>query len=186
MESKKADGLTPAEREALDSLSRERIPSRFLEERTVRALKERGLIRSSSTWVGLIRPWMAAAAAAASVAFFASGLAVGQWIGANQTADVLAAVYPSQADRAAAMVQTTGSAYTAALGRLVEATVAADAAEVQRGREVALAALWAAASEVVRLAPDDPLVVQILQEFERARGEASPADSAAARNVVWF
>jgi hypothetical protein len=186
MENLNTNGLTPAEREALDSLPRERMPSRFLEERTVRALKERGLIRSGSTWVGLIRPWMAAAAVAASVAFFASGLAVGQWIGASQTADALAAVYPNQADRAAAMVQTTGSAYTAALSRLVEVTAAADAAEIQRGREVALAALWAAASEVVRLAPDDPLAVQILQELERARGEASPTDSAAARNVVWF
>lgn len=186
MENRNANGLTPAEREALDSLPRERMPSQFLEEKTVRALKERGLIGSVSLRAGRVRPWMAAAAVAASVALFASGLAVGQMIGARQTADALAAVYPNQADRAAAMVQTTGSAYTAALGRLVEAMAAADAAEVQRGREVAVAALWAAASEVVRLAPDDPLAVQILQEFERARAEGGPADSAAARNVVWF
>jgi len=186
MENRNAKGLTPAEREGLESLPRERMPSPFLEERTVRALRERGLIRQGSIRAGLVRPWMAAAAVAASVALFASGLAVGQMIGARQTADALAAVYPNQADRAAAMVQTTGSAYTAALSRLVEVTAAADAGEVQRGREVALAALWAAASEVVRLAPDDPLAVQILQEFERARGEASPADSAAARSVVWF
>jgi hypothetical protein len=186
MENRNTNGLMPAEREALDSLPRERMPSRFLEERTVRALRERGLIREGAVRAGLARPWMAAAGVAAAVALFASGLAVGQMIGARQTADALAAVYPNQADRAAAMVQTTGSAYTAALGRLVEATAAAGAAEVQRGREVALAALWAAASEVVRLAPDDPLAVQILQEFERAQGEASPTDSATARNVVWF
>lgn len=186
MEKRKTDELTPSEREALSSLSRERMPSEFLEERTVRALRERGLLRSGSPVVGLPRPWAAAAAVAASVALFASGLAAGQWIGSRQTADALAAVYPNQADRAAAMVQTTGSAYTAALGRLVEVMAAADTVEVQRAREVALAALWAAASEVARIAPDAPLAVGILQEFERARGEDSPSDSVGARNVVWF
>ena len=186
MENQNSDGLTPDEREAIGALPRERVPSPFLEERTVRALRERGLIRPGTKRVGLRRPWMAAAAAAAAVALFASGLAAGQWIGSRQTADALAAVYPDPADRAAALVQTTGSAYTAALGRLVEATAAADTQEVQRAREVALAALWAAASEVVRLAPEDPLAVQILQEFERARGESSASDSAGSRNVVWF
>jgi len=186
MEKRNTSGLTPGEQESLDSLPRERMPSQFLEERTVRALKERGLIRPGSTRVALARPWAAVAAVAAGVALFASGLAAGQWIGSRQTADALSAVYPDPADRAAALVQTTGSAYTAALGRLVEATAVADTLEVQRAREVALAALWAAASEVVRLAPEDPLTVGILQEFERARGEGSPSDSAAERNVVWF
>jgi hypothetical protein len=186
MEKRNSEGLTPGERDALDALPREGMPSRFLEERTVQALRERGLIRSGSTRVGRRRPWMVAAAVAASVALFASGLAVGQWVGSRQTADALATVYPDQADRAAALVQTTGSAYTAALGRLVEVTAAADTQEVQRAREVALAALWAAASEVVRLAPEDPLAVEILQGFERARSEGSPGDSAAARNFVWF
>ena len=40
------DELTPEERKELEMLSRERVPSRILEERTVRALKARGLIRS--------------------------------------------------------------------------------------------------------------------------------------------
>jgi hypothetical protein len=184
MDAMNRNGLTPAEQEELESLSRERTPSRLLEERTVRALKERGLIRSSLVRTGVVRPWMAIAAVAASVALFASGLTLGQWMGARQTVDALTAFYPDQTERAAALVQSTGSAHTAALNGLIEATEQADAATLQQARDVARAALWSAASEVVRMAPDDPLAVRILQEFERARsGQGTSEDS---RNFVWF
>ncbi len=182
MDERNRNGLTPAEREAFESLPRERTPSRLLEERTVRALRERGLIRLARH--GVVRPWMAVAAVAASVAFFASGLAVGQWMGARQTVDALAALYPDRTERAAARVQTTGSAHTAALSGLIEATEQADPETVAQAREVARAALWSAASEVVRLAPDDPLAVRILQEFERARAGEDTGEEA--RNFVWF
>ena len=184
MDERNRNGLTPAEQEAFESLPRERTPSRLLEERTARALRERGLIRSASTRHAIVRPWMAVAAVAASVAFFASGLAVGQWMGARQTVDALASVYPDRTERAAALVQTTGSAHTAALSGLIEATGQADPETVTRAREVARAALWSAASEVVRLAPDDPLAVRSLQEFERARAGQTTGDEA--KNFVWF
>ena len=184
MDEMKKDGLSPGEQEAFETLPRERTPSRLLEERTVRALKERGLIHSSPARPGVVRPWMAITAVAASVALFASGLTLGQWMGARQTVDALAAFYPDRTDRAAALVQTTGSAHTAALSGLIEATDQADPAALKQAREVARAALWSAASEVMRLAPDDPLAARILQEFERARsGQGTGED---ARNVVWF
>jgi hypothetical protein len=186
MENRDQNDLTPAERAAFDRLPRRRMPSQLLEERTVRALKQRGLVRSVPTRVGLVRPWIAAAAVAAAVALFASGITVGQFLGARQTADALAAIYPDQTERAAALVQTTGSAYTAALGRLADATETADAAERQQAREVAQAALWAAASEVVRMAPDDPLAVEILKAFEQSRGSEGAAAGETVRNVLWF
>jgi hypothetical protein len=184
MDDRSRNGLTPAEQEAFETLPRERKPSRLLEERTVRALKERGLIRSSSGRPGLVRPWMAVAAVAASVAMFATGLALGQWMGARQTVDAFAAVYPDGIERAAALVQTTGSAHTAALSGLIEATEQADPEKLEEAQEVARAALWSAASEVVRLAPDDPLAVRILQEFERARAGQGTGEEA--RSFVWF
>jgi hypothetical protein len=55
------DDLTPAEREALRALPREANPSELLEERTVRALAARGMIRPSRA----LPPWFAWAAAAA-------------------------------------------------------------------------------------------------------------------------
>jgi hypothetical protein len=177
------DDLTPAEREEFEKLPMEKIPSRILEERTVRALKDRGLIRSATGRMARLQPWMAAAAVAASVALFVSGMLIGQMMGTKQTVDTLAAIYPDATQRAAAMVQATGSEHAAALERLVDAA-SSDPGQREMAREVALAAFWAAAEEIVRLAPDDPLAARILQEF--GRGEETEASQDETRNVVWF
>jgi hypothetical protein len=178
------DELTPAEREAFDALPREGEPSRILEERTVRALKERGLIHSGRPWSGLRVPWVAAGIAAA-VALFVSGLAVGQGVGARQTANALASLYPNETARAAARVQSTGSAHQLALADLVEVADEGQPEDAALAREVALAALWSAAAEIVRLAPDDPMAARILHEFEREGSEQRGAEGSS-RNVVWF
>ncbi len=159
------DDLTPAEREELEKLPMERTPSRMLEERTVRALSDRGLIRSDPAHAARLRPWMSAAAIAASVALFVSGMLVGQVMGTKQAVDTLAAIYPDATLRAAAVVQATGSEHAAALERLVDAA-SSDPAQREMAREVALAAFWAAAEEILRLAPYDPLAARILLEFE--------------------
>jgi hypothetical protein len=176
------DDLTPAEREEFEKLPMEKMPSRILEERTVRALKDRGLIRSAPKHVARFHPWMGAAAVAASVALFVSGMLVGERMGAQQTVDTLAAIYPDATQRAAAMVQATGSEHAAALERLV-AAASSDPDQRDMAREVALAAFWAAAEEIVRLAPDDPMAARILQEF--GRGEPGEGEDET-RNVVWF
>ena len=85
-------------------------------------------------------------------------------------------------------VQRACSAYVAALAQLVERADSATAGEASQAREVALAALWAAANEVVRLAPDDPVTGQILRGFERSRQEqaASASEELPVRQVIWF
>lgn len=177
------DELSSEEREALDALSKDRIPPSSLEERTVRALKERGLIRSHPR-TAPPRIWVAAAGIAAALALFATGVVVGQGMGARQTADALAAIYPREAERAAAHVQRTGSQHAAALAALVKAAGSAEPEDATRAREVALATLWAAASEVIRLAPEDPVAASILQELERQQRRSSETDDAS--SVVWF
>lgn len=176
--------LTEAEREELARLPRERIPPPALERRTIAALRERGFIRRRGPWSDRHRPWLVAAAAA-GVALFLAGVAVGQSVGARQTAEALTALYPDRADRAAARVQSAGTAHAQALDALVRAAANADTREREQAREVAQATLWAAAAEVVRLAPDDPLAVRILQEFERARAEDADRKDGA-RSVIWF
>ncbi len=182
------DELSPAEREEYERLPRERMPSRILEERTVRALKRRGLLASGSSHLRWQRPWMVAAGIAAAVALFVSGMLVGQGMGARQTADAIAAIYPGETQRAAARVQTRGSELAAALSQLAEAADSADSDDVELARQVALSAFWAAAAEVVRLAPNDPLAARILQELERQDedGAEGGEGTGAARNVVWF
>lgn len=179
------NGLTPAEREVFDSLPKERMPSRILEERTVRALKKHGIIRSRPVLSGARLPWLAAGIAAA-LALFVSGLAVGQAMGSRQTANAFAAVYTRPTDLAAARVQSTGSAHREALSALVAATGTADPQERQQAREVALAAFWAAANEIVRLAPDDPVALRILQEAERSVGTRGASAAEDTTSVVWF
>ncbi|MBK5097556.1 MAG: hypothetical protein JJE01_07220 [Gemmatimonadetes bacterium] len=169
------DELTAAERQALDALPRETDPGQLLEERTVRALREKGLLATVRAG-GVESPppaqspphgrpwWRSAAAIAAGIALFAGGMSIGQVMGSRQTAEAFQTVFVEGDVRLASQVQRTGSEYVAAL----EALTAADGTVADSGQavEVALTALWAAANEIVRLAPDDPLAARILQGFQ--------------------
>ena len=188
------DDLTPEEREALDSLPRERDPGELLEERTVRALRQEGVLtspparraQSGTTHVSShVRPWWRSVAAiAAGIALFAGGLSVGQMLGARQTADAFHTVFEDSDARLAAEVQRAGSDYVAALAALSE-TGGQAAADSGQALEVALTALWAASNEIVRLAPDDPLAARILQGFQ-ARAERSGQFEAGGQLMVEF
>ena len=175
--------LTAEERTAIESLPRVREPGRMLEERTVKGLRDEGLIGSSAPSGGRVderlvagtggRPWwQSAAAIAAGIALFAGGLSVGQMLGARQTADAFQTVFEEGDALLASQVQRAGSDYVAALAALAESDGGA-AADTGQALEVALTALWAAANEIVRLAPDDPLTARILQGFEAQAQESS-------------
>jgi hypothetical protein len=94
----------------------------------------------------------------------------------------------ANAAAAAAAVQRTGSAYVAALATLAAVSDTSHASSVSQGREVAVNALHAAANELVRLAPEDPVAVRILQGMARTDkpdpGDASIASSP--RRTVWY
>lgn len=183
------DELSAAERAALAALPRERTPSRLLEERTVRVLRERGFLRPAARKRRLLPPSWLAAGIAAALALFTSGVAVGQWLGTRGAADALAQIRETDSTAESALhVQRAGSAYVAALTQLVAAADSASANEASQAREVALAALWAAANEIIRLAPDDPVTGQILRGFERARQEqaAGQDEELPVRQVIWF
>jgi len=182
------NGLPPELRGALASLPRERDPGSLLEERTVRALRERGLLEAPAAR-GRTRRFPAAwmgGAVAAGIALFVSGLAVGQWMSARSTVQMLSAIRAEDSRQAAAMVQQTGSAYVAALSRFAEmADDSAAAPQTVQGREVAMRMLRQAADEVVRIAPDDPVASGILAGFQRA-DSAGAGTAASRRRVVWF
>ncbi len=181
------DELTPELRSALQALPRERDPGELLEERTVRALKERGTIetaRPGGRIRRIPRSWLSGAAAA-GIALFAGGVAVGQWMGARATADVVQAVQAQNQRQAALLVQQTGSAYVDALEQLTALSDSGRAASGAEGREVATKILRAAADELVRIAPDDPIAGAVLAGFQRA-DSAQAAGSGQKQRVVWF
>jgi hypothetical protein len=179
------DEMTPELRRALQALPRERDPGRLLEERTVRALRERGMIETARA-DGRVRripmAWLGGAVAA-GIALFASGLAMGQWMGTRATEQVVQAVQAQNERQAALLVQQTGSAYVQALGQLASMSDSGRAAP--QGREVATKMMRAAADELVRIAPDDPIAGAVLAGFERA-DSARAAGSGQKQRVVWF
>lgn len=180
------DELTPDERDLFAALPREREPGTLLEERTVRALRERGLVHAPARARRVLRfnPAWLAGAVAAGIALFFGGLATGQYMA---TRSVVAVVRQQDQQQAAQLVQQTGSAYVQALSRLSQVSNTTAGAQGQQGREVAQAMLRAAADEVVRMNPNDPVATGILAAFDRAKAQQRAApDTAGKQSVVWF
>jgi len=187
MSSLPEEEMTPELKDALAALPREREPSQLLEERTVRALRGQGLLEVPAKPARAFRfpaSWMAGAAAAC-VALFTSGLAVGQWMGERR---VITVVHDAtNAQQAALQVQQAGSAYVASLTQLQQATDSASPAQKELARQVAVRALRAAANELVQLAPDDPVASGILAGLDRADAARARPDSAVRKpEVVWY
>jgi hypothetical protein len=168
--------LTPL----VDALPREGEPGDLLEERTVRALRAAGLIGRRRA---ISRPWIAGAAAAA-IALFASGVAIGQWIGSRNVADMLSAQRNADLQQTAAVVERTGSAYVQALSTLAESQQSRTSTDALYARETALATLHQAANQMVRLAPNDPVTASILQGLDQAKPR--PPERRKERRVIWF
>jgi len=175
--------LTPQEEAAFAALPRERAASDLLEERTVRALRTRGLLSA--------RPWyrrasvMVSGAAAAAVVFL-SGLTVGQWLGTRDVTHSIASAQAESAMERAVAVQRAGSAYVEALEALTQIADTSTNGAIAQGREAALTALYAAVNELVLLAPDDPVSVTLRDVLERQRQLPSQTDQVQVRHVVWF
>jgi hypothetical protein len=186
MTNDQGDMLTPEERTAFAALPKTREPSRLAEERTVQALAERGLLierRRHGRLRGRI-PLIATGVAAAAV-LFVSGIAVGQWLGTRAVADSMAAAQHETALEMAAAVQRTGSAYVTALAALSQLADSSTNGAVAQGREAALTALYAAAWELVELAPDDPVAVSIRDYLENRWRPQQDSDEEI-RHVAWF
>ncbi len=176
-------------RDAMRALPGEGEPGDLLEERTVRALRERGLLQPPAFARRRGPPrTRVAAAAAAGVALFATGVATGQWVAGRQADRTIARLEARNAAHAEALVRETGDAYVRALSSLATVNDTARGAQVAAGREAAKQGLRKAADAVVRIAPDDPVATGILAGFDEARTRGNAASGAAEgqRRTVWF
>ena len=181
--------LSPAERQAFDALPREQSPAPSLEERTVALLRQKGQLPTPlqahrRTGAQARRNgWLMVGAAAAAVAIFASGMALGQYLGMSK-AVLIASMSAQTATEAAAHVRQTGDLYVAALASLGNLRDTSDVVGRERARQTALAVLGAAAEEIAHLAPDDPLAAAVLRGLnQRSRNEGPVTPS---RSVIWY
>lgn len=178
--------LTPSEKKSFQGLPRELIPDGRLEERTVRALRRRGLLRAHTHRRIVLSPSWIALAAGLAIALLAGGFALGQWVGSRQTAQAMLAVQEQNGLRLAAEVQRTGTAYITALNTLVENLKGQDAQVQAQGRQVAISALYAAADLVVTIAPDEPVAQNILWAFDQSPVPQTEPGTAPPKHYVWF
>ncbi len=178
------------ERKAFAELPRETRPDWRLEENLVAVLKSRGVIGHSApprfwgrtappfAWIGL--------AAAFGFILFLSGITIGQrW--ATQTAvESIASLHHDKLLQASARVQQTGSAYVDSLAAFNQLAASEDPQKLLQGREVAIASLYAAASELVRLDPNDPVAARILRGLEQEARNETETGVRKEKKVFWF
>jgi hypothetical protein len=176
--------LTPEERRGLDELPAERTPSDFLEERVVRSLRDRGLLRRERARVLELTRSRVAAAAAACFLLVVAGFAVGRWTSPStaQEPHAPSSLTARHADNfaVAASLQEAASAYVIALEDLEASLQTAGGEQARQGREVALASLYSAADRVARLVPGERLAHRFREavtalEVGDERGTADPS-----------
>ena len=182
--------LSPDERRELAALPREHVASAALEERIVGALREarafgpRALtIRQSAR---RHRGWTTVAACAASMVIFMSGILVGRRSAHAEQVTVSPqqsreAVRPRGADsmQLAHEVQRAGSEYVQLLERLPSRSPvdSAPSQAVLLGREAARSTLHAAARQLARVSPNDPVAMLLVEGLRPANRGGQ---------VLWF
>jgi hypothetical protein len=176
--------LTPSEKEALETLPRDRMPSAALEDRVVGALRDGGVLAPPQRRVIELTARRIASVVAASLALLAGGFALGQWAGARQVAsDDLVAPEVSDVS-VAATLQRAGSDYVTALARFAELPDSVDGEQAVQGRVVALTTLYTAADQVTRLVPKNELALQLLSAIDADPKALSAAANGGTTTVV--
>lgn len=160
------DELTPSEQKALESLPRERVPSAFLEDRVVRGLRKRGILRSPGRRSVEVTGARVAVAVAACIAFVVCGFALGFW--ANGQGESMRVTVPVDHNGipVALSVQQAGTAYIMALEDLARKSETAPMEQIAQGREVALTTLYTAAGQMSQIIPRDLLSRCIVNAIE--------------------
>ena len=161
---------------ALAGLPRDAAPPPGAEDRTVRALRRRGLL-PRPLWQ---RYALATSAIAAAVAIFAAGSAYGSHRARGRALEPALERGPANARAAALLVQRAGSDYVDALVGLaaIARTTPPDRA-LTEGREAARTTLCAAAARIASMAPHEQPGVEPCDA-------TAPTPAATQRVIFWF
>lgn len=167
------DDMNDADRAGYAGLAHEQDPGPVVEDRIVRALKDRGLLHGGRAGHGAMG-W--ARLAAACLVLFGGGVALGEYHGGQRAEQRLASARNTDGLDAAMRVQQTGSAYVEAIAHLAEISKSGgDLWHTQQGREVAVSAIEAAATELHQVSPDDPFTAQLLDAIAASRASQQKA-----------
>ena len=168
--------LTPDELARFAQLPRAAHVDDLALERTVVALRDRGLLVPTNRRTTR-RVLAVVGSIAASLVLFASGVAFGQRMARSDTSSM----------SPAAQVQQAGSAYVAAVVRLGESSPDAVPANVVAGLQAGTATLHAAAARLARIDPNDPQVARLRTALEFVSNSSSNGTNATnGPLVVWF
>jgi hypothetical protein len=180
------DELTPSEKEEMETLPRERMPSAGLEDSVVGMLRRERILRGGSRVIRLTGLRVGAAVAACA-ALLITGFALGQWTTQREFSRASTIVVDGSKDVSPALaLQRAGTTYLLALERFASLSDSSNAEIDQQGREVALRTLYTAANQVTRIVPKRYLAGQLLQSMDVS---AEPEDEKAGKEepkFMWF
>ena len=181
------DELTPSEKEALESLPKERMPSALLEERVVDALRSRGVLQPQNRRIVEMTAFRIAAAIAASILLLVGGFALGRWAAYRQSVQMDTTTFARDEASIAAQLQQAGTTYILALEHVASLPDSIGGDEKRQGREVALNTFYSAAGHVSKLVPRDYLAGKQSQTIETSGEGAAKGDAGKTKPlVIWF
>jgi hypothetical protein len=180
------DELTPSEKKAFASLPKERVPSAFVEERTVRTLRRHGVLRSPVPRSVEITGRRIAGALAACMAFVVCGFVLGFFASAQRSAHMDMSLPGGNGYPVAVSLQQAGTDYVMALERLAQMSATGEGEELQQGREVALNTLYTAADQMVKIVPRDVLAGCIVHAITTTEDANLDGDEEETPRVIQF
>jgi len=179
--------LTPEEKKAFESLPKERQLSPFLEERTVQALRKRGILRAKKRFFIEFTPFRLAGAVAASLILIIGVFYMGYLTRSPSSEVTVPDQFENTDLQIASSLQYTGSTYLSSLETLTSTVQTANSKDMAQSREVALNLLHAVASETVNVLPNNDLAANVLRVIEDVDTIYCTIPGLGNQNrVIWF
>ncbi len=122
------------------------------------------------------------------IAYFclmAGSYIVGHQVGTDQATGIIQAMQAGAPGTAALSIDQAGAIYLSALRDVALYNATASYDSRLESRREALSTIYAAADEMLRIAPDDRVSSYILQAFDQVPGASSRARADSTR-IIWF
>jgi hypothetical protein len=179
--------LSPSEKHAYESLSKERIPSPMLVEKTVRSLRKQGILRARWSFMVQFTPLRLAGAIAATIILMIGMFGAGYMIHTSPQPTMFSDAFKNSDLKISTSLQRAGTDYLEALNALASTIKTNNDADTIQGSEVAFNFLYTFADKTVRILPDNPVASNILQAFDTTETLYCADQNAGNKSrIIWF